>query len=128
MEAGRGWLLAADAYARAHDTAAALRMVEQARRIYQGSGAEALLAQVERLPRQWGVRATTTGAAAVELTRREAEIAALIAAGRSNAEIADHFVLSVRTVETHVSRIYAKLGVTTRGAAVSRLARLPVPR
>jgi len=64
-----------------------------------------------------------SGPAEADLTPREAEIAALIAAGRSNAEIAGHFVLSVRTVETHVSRIYVKLGVTTRAAAVSRLAR-----
>ena len=48
------------------------------------------------------------------LTRREREVAALVAEGRSNREIAEHFVLSERTVETHVSRILTKLHLTSR--------------
>ncbi|HWI03844.1 MAG TPA: LuxR C-terminal-related transcriptional regulator, partial [Acidimicrobiales bacterium] len=48
------------------------------------------------------------------LTRREREVAVLVAQGRSNREIAEHFVLSERTVETHVSRILAKLGLSSR--------------
>ena len=48
------------------------------------------------------------------LTRREREVAALVAEGRSNREIAEHFVLSERTVETHVSRILTKLGLSSR--------------
>ena len=48
------------------------------------------------------------------LTRREREVATLVARGRSNREIAEHFVLSERTVETHVSRILTKLGLTSR--------------
>ena len=48
------------------------------------------------------------------LTRREREVAALVAEGRSNREIAEHFVLSERTVETHVSRMLTKLGLSSR--------------
>ncbi|MFP5317893.1 MAG: ATP-binding protein [Acidimicrobiia bacterium] len=48
------------------------------------------------------------------LTRREREVAALVAEGRSNREIAEHFVLSERTVETHVSRILTKLDLSSR--------------
>ena len=48
------------------------------------------------------------------LTRREREVAALVAEGRSNREIAEHFVLSERTVETHVSRILTKLHLSSR--------------
>ena len=48
------------------------------------------------------------------MTRREREVAALVAEGRSNREIAEHFVLSERTVETHVSRILTKLGLSSR--------------
>jgi DNA-binding CsgD family transcriptional regulator/tetratricopeptide (TPR) repeat protein len=48
------------------------------------------------------------------LTRREREIAGLAARGRSDAEIADELGVSVRTVESHLHRAYAKLGVTSR--------------
>jgi DNA-binding NarL/FixJ family response regulator len=53
-----------------------------------------------------------------ELTAREYEILALMAEGRSNAEIADHFVLALKTVRNHVSAILAKLGVATRAQAI----------
>jgi DNA-binding CsgD family transcriptional regulator len=51
---------------------------------------------------------------AIELTRREAQIAALAARGLSNQEIADQLVLSVRTVETYVYRAMNKRGVANR--------------
>jgi DNA-binding CsgD family transcriptional regulator len=43
----------------------------------------------------------------------------LIASGRSNGEIARELFLSEKTVKNHVNRIYAKLGVNSRGAAIS---------
>jgi len=49
------------------------------------------------------------------LTAREVEVLRLVAAGKSNAEIADALVLSVRTAERHIANIYARLGV--RGPA-----------
>ncbi|MPZ13385.1 MAG: hypothetical protein GEU73_02990 [Chloroflexi bacterium] len=48
------------------------------------------------------------------LTRRESEIAKLVADGLTNREIADRLVVSVRTVETHVDRILGKLDFHTR--------------
>ncbi len=48
------------------------------------------------------------------LTAREREIAALIAQGKFNREIADALVLSERTIETHVSNIMLKLSLTSR--------------
>lgn len=48
------------------------------------------------------------------LTRREREVAALVAAGCTNRQIAERFVLSERTVETHISRILAKLHLSSR--------------
>jgi DNA-binding NarL/FixJ family response regulator len=53
-------------------------------------------------------------AAAVELTPREAQIAALAARGLTSHEIADELVLSVRTVETYVYRAMQKRGVANR--------------
>jgi DNA-binding CsgD family transcriptional regulator len=48
------------------------------------------------------------------LTMREAEVAALIARGLSNAEIAAALFVTKRTVETHISSIRAKLGTASR--------------
>lgn len=48
------------------------------------------------------------------LTEREREVAMLIAQGRTNREIADTLVVSLRTIETHVSTILSKLGVASR--------------
>ncbi len=48
------------------------------------------------------------------LTGREREVATLIGQGKTNGEIATELVLSKRTVETHVSHILAKLGLTSR--------------
>ncbi len=48
------------------------------------------------------------------LTGREAEVAALVAQGHTNREIADRLVISVRTVETHVANAIAKLGLANR--------------
>jgi DNA-binding NarL/FixJ family response regulator len=53
-----------------------------------------------------------------ELTPREVEVLRLIAAGLSNAEIADALVVSAATVKTHVNRIFYKTGARDRAQAV----------
>ena len=58
------------------------------------------------------------------LTAREIEVLQLVAAGLSNAEIADRLVLSQRTVHAHLRSIFDKLGVNTRTAAVHTVASL----
>ncbi|MGH2604513.1 MAG: helix-turn-helix domain-containing protein, partial [Dehalococcoidia bacterium] len=50
------------------------------------------------------------------LTPREVDVLRLIAAGRSNREIAEALVVSERTVERHIANIYAKIGVGGRSA------------
>jgi DNA-binding CsgD family transcriptional regulator len=53
------------------------------------------------------------------LTGREREVTALAAKGLANKEIAGRLEVSVRTVETHLARVYAKLGVSTRSDLVA---------
>jgi DNA-binding CsgD family transcriptional regulator len=54
------------------------------------------------------------------LTPRELQIVALVAAGNVNKQVADVLRISEWTVSTHLRRIFAKLGVDTRAAMVSR--------
>ena len=51
------------------------------------------------------------------LTSREVEVLGLVATGMTNAQVAQRLFLSTRTVETHLTSIYHKLGVTSRSAA-----------
>jgi DNA-binding CsgD family transcriptional regulator len=51
---------------------------------------------------------------AAALTRRELEVAELVAQGWTNREIAERLVISPRTVETHLEHVKAKLGLSRR--------------
>lgn len=62
------------------------------------------------------------------LTDREREVANFVAEGSSNKEIAALLSISVRTVEEHVSRVRTKLGLSSRAAVGSALARARSPR
>ncbi|HLK02156.1 MAG TPA: helix-turn-helix transcriptional regulator [Streptosporangiaceae bacterium] len=53
------------------------------------------------------------------LSVREAEVMSLIATGKTNGEIAARLFLAEKTVKNHVRRIYAKLGVGSRTAAIA---------
>jgi DNA-binding NarL/FixJ family response regulator len=55
-----------------------------------------------------------------QLSDREREVLVLIAAGKSNAQIAEHLVLSLKTVRNHVSNIFNKLQVADRAAAIGK--------
>jgi ATP/maltotriose-dependent transcriptional regulator MalT len=54
------------------------------------------------------------------ISTREMEVLRLIAAGRSNREIADALFLSEATVKSHLTRVHRKLGVRSRTHAVAR--------
>ncbi|WP_243772304.1 response regulator transcription factor [Actinomadura barringtoniae] len=79
------------------------------------------MAQAQRERRRLGVRvpgsrlsATDRAGAPFGLSGRETEVAQLVADGFTNQQIAESLFLSVRTIETHLSRIFAKLGATSR--------------
>ena len=118
---GARLLAAADVYAamteaRAHRPAIdrdaavrALRAESRAGRV-DGRAAEAVLEAAGHRPR----RRTE---AVAGLTAREIEVLGLLARGNSNREIAGALVAALKTVDSHVQRIYAKVGVSTRAGA-----------
>ena len=83
----------------------------------EAAAAEALAVGTER-EGGTGLRAADPAAAA-GLTPREAEILRLLVAGRTNPEIAKALFLSPRTVATHLTHVFAKLGVANRAEAVA---------
>ena len=68
--------------------------------------------------------AETPAAAGLGLTRRELEVLALVAEGRSNRQIGDALFISAKTASVHVSNILAKLGVASRVEAAAVAHRL----
>jgi DNA-binding NarL/FixJ family response regulator len=60
------------------------------------------------------------------LTQREREVLDLVAAGRTNRQIADELFISSKTASVHVSNILGKLGVANRGEAAARARELGV--
>ena len=67
--------------------------------------------------------------ASLGLSARELEVMSLIAGGHTNGEIAAHLFLAEKTVKNHVRRIYSKLGVDSRTAAIAHwLATRAAPR
>ncbi len=55
------------------------------------------------------------------LSRREREIATLVAGGRTSREVAETLVIGVRTVESHLARVYGKLGIRSRAELAAAL-------
>ncbi len=104
-----------------------LKAAEQATAL----GARPLLDEIELLARSARLALGTEPAAngtgdlqRLGLTDREAEVLRLVAAGRSNRQIAEELFISPKTVSVHVSNVLAKFGVTTRGEAAAAAHRL----
>ncbi|MEZ4520188.1 MAG: AAA family ATPase [Thermomicrobiales bacterium] len=98
----------------------ALSLLAAARNICLPLGAQPALQQIERLDgRLSGVVRQRTPEYPAGLSEREVEVLRLVAAGKSNREIASELFLSVRTIERHVSNIYTKIDRRGRAAATS---------
>jgi DNA-binding NarL/FixJ family response regulator len=80
-------------------------------------------ARAHALASQGEIRTPAVAAAArpLPITDREREIAMLVVAGWSNREVADRLFVSVRTVEGHLYRIFAKLGIDDRDQLIHLL-------
>jgi DNA-binding CsgD family transcriptional regulator/tetratricopeptide (TPR) repeat protein len=104
--------------------------IVEAMAVFDELGARPAATLARRRLRELGVRqvprgprpATRTNPAG--LTERQLEILRLLADGLTNAEIAARLVVSVRTVDHHVSAVLQKLGVDSRRAAASAVADL----
>ena len=111
FEAGRARVaLARTLRALGREDAARLEL-ERAREGFAALGAAAEENRAKRL---------LAGPEPAPLSAREREVLALVAQGRTNAEIAGALVLSEHTVHRHVANILAKLGASSRAAAVAR--------
>jgi DNA-binding NarL/FixJ family response regulator len=88
--------------------------LDAARAAFEELGAQPDLARVDALA------GPTPSRDRYGLSPRELEVLRLLAAGETNRAIAAALVLSERTVDRHVSNIYAKLGVSSRAAATAR--------
>jgi DNA-binding CsgD family transcriptional regulator len=102
--------------------AAAQAAGEHARTGHRGKEV-ASSARAHGLASQGEIRTPAVAAAArpLPITDREREIAMLVAAGLSNHQVADRLIVSARTVEGHLYRIFAKLGIDDRDQLIHLL-------
>jgi DNA-binding NarL/FixJ family response regulator len=112
MRAGaRGYLLKD---ADQEEVLRAVKAVSRGEAIFSPAIAERLIHYFAAL------KPATADQAFPELTDREREILHLIAQGQSNSEIAERLMLSIKTVQNHVSNIFSKLQVADRAQAIIR--------
>jgi DNA-binding CsgD family transcriptional regulator/tetratricopeptide (TPR) repeat protein len=128
IDAGRAGLTAGQAYADAGRRGRARDELNAAAEIFAACGAQKLHAQARREQRRIGIRVPGAGGGGraigpFGLSKRELQVANLVAEGHTNQQIAEKLFLSIRTVETHLSHIFAKLDVTSRVGIVSILTR-----
>lgn len=111
----------------AGDGPRAAAMWRRGQRLASKGGARLLAGLAERIrpavfgePAEQDAEPTDT---LVTLTRREREIAELVAAGLTSQAIATELYLSRRTVESHLTRVFRKTAVSSRAALASLVAR-----
>ncbi|WP_310964688.1 AAA family ATPase [Nocardioides terrisoli] len=117
FEQARSELALGSALRRVRRRRDARETLTSARDTFSGLGAPLWLDKVERELARLGGR-TSSGN---DLTESEARVAGLVAQGLSNREVAAALVVTARTVESHLTRVYAKLGVRSRVELARRL-------
>ena len=112
-EAARTRMLLALGHRALGDEDSAALELDAAGRVFRELGAAPALNRVTGLSRQ------QTGAPAHGLTPRELQVLRLLATGKTNHAIAADLVVADKTVDRHVTNIFAKIGVTSRAAATA---------
>jgi DNA-binding NarL/FixJ family response regulator len=127
IDAGRARLCAGMASATAGDHGQARAELAAAARTFAACGARSLHAATVRQQRRLGVRVPVPGrgTGAHGLTQRELDVVNLVGEGYTNQQIAESLFVSIRTVETHLSHIFAKLHVTTRTGILKAISERP---
>jgi DNA-binding NarL/FixJ family response regulator len=118
LDRARSLLVAGEALRRAGARRLAAEQFEAARAIFAQLGAAVWIERVETELR----RARPRPRHDRELTYAERRVAALVADGRTNREVAAQLFTTVATVEAHLTRIYRKLGVRSRTELARRVA------
>jgi ATP/maltotriose-dependent transcriptional regulator MalT len=118
IELARSLLALGRRQAAGQQAQAAMESLQQLGAVPEATRAAALLRDIEASP----YPASAKPPDAVDLTLRELEVLRLIAAGKSNQEIATALVLSIRTVERHISNLYEKIGVSGAAARATATA------
>ncbi|HEX2041641.1 MAG TPA: AAA family ATPase [Acidimicrobiales bacterium] len=96
--------------------------LDAAREAYAELGARPFLERAERELAACGLRPRPrNSSAAVRLTPQELAVAQLVAEGRTNREVSEALMVSQKTVEYHLSHVFAKLGVSRRREVRERL-------
>ncbi len=113
FERARTLLAAGEVHRRARHKHRAREFLQGALVIFEQLGAPLWKNRIRDELARVETHATAPGAGPV-LTAAEQRVAGLVAAGRSNAEIAAELFMGQRTVEAHLSRVYHKLGVRSR--------------
>ncbi|HYN98183.1 MAG TPA: helix-turn-helix transcriptional regulator, partial [Actinomycetota bacterium] len=119
IEQARTLLVKGRLHRRNKEKAAAKECLEEALAIFQGAGALAWADRAREELERVGLRPRAPG----ELTPTEARVADLAAAGLSTKAIAAEAFLTPKSVEGVLTRVYRKLGVTSRAQLASKLAR-----
>ncbi|MGH9106843.1 MAG: LuxR C-terminal-related transcriptional regulator, partial [Acidimicrobiales bacterium] len=128
-EAARARVLVSELLARCGQAGAAMAECRTALEALSACGAERAADQARLALRRLSRAGAATGRGGTgpdalgTLSRREREVAELVAQGRSNRDIALRLVLSENTVESHLRSILAKLGVKGRGGVARAMTR-----
>lgn len=95
-------------------------VLRNAREAFAGLGAQSYVTRCDRELKASGMNTKRGSVDLTQLTAQEQAVATLVASGKSNKQTAMELFISVKTVQFHLTRVYAKLGINSRGELAAR--------